>query len=221
MKPQQSGFTLIEIAVVLVIIGLLLGGVLGGQQLIQSARVRNIIDQQTSIQTAMFGFQDRYNALPGDYSEANATANIPNVTVGGNGNGLIESVAGVREEQTMVWTHLSNAGFITGTFNVATTTATPAQGNTPVNAFGGFVQLIHDNVYASSATTPIQRNIKTGNNIPAALLAEIDRKVDDGNPRTGRLRFSAFGPADPACLTAGDLWDAANNPNNCGSASLF
>ena len=67
---KQTGFTLIEIAIVLVIVGLLLGGVLKGQELITSARVRNMISQQDGIKAAYYGFQDRYRALPGDYREA-------------------------------------------------------------------------------------------------------------------------------------------------------
>src|ERR1043166_9992461 len=59
---KQNGFTLIEIAIVLVIIGLLLGGVLKGQELITSARVRNLISQQDGIKAAFFGFQDRFRA---------------------------------------------------------------------------------------------------------------------------------------------------------------
>src|ERR1700752_3599912 len=67
---KQTGFTLIEIAIVLVIIGLLLGGVLKGQELITSARVRNLISQQDGIKAAYFGFLDRFRALPGDYTQA-------------------------------------------------------------------------------------------------------------------------------------------------------
>src|SRR5512147_1160175 len=90
MRKPQAGFTLIEIAIVLVIIGLLLGGVLKGQELITSARVRNLISTQDGIKAAYFGFQDRYRALPGDYPGAQAFANIPNMvdnTMGGNGDG--------------------------------------------------------------------------------------------------------------------------------------
>ena len=58
---NQSGFTLIEIAIVLVIIGLLLGGVLKAQELITSAKVRNIISQQDGIKAAYYGFQDRFS----------------------------------------------------------------------------------------------------------------------------------------------------------------
>ena len=77
MMYKSRGFTLIEIAIVLVIIGLLLGGVLKGQELITGARVRNLISQQDGIKAAFFGFQDRFRALPGDY--AAATTNIAGV----------------------------------------------------------------------------------------------------------------------------------------------
>ena len=81
---KQAGFTLIEIAIVLVIIGLLLGGVLKGQELITSARVRNLISQQDGVKAAYLGFLDRFRALPGDYSNASTT--IANVAGAANGN---------------------------------------------------------------------------------------------------------------------------------------
>src|SRR5262245_42262252 len=90
---KQGGFTLIEIAIVLVIIGLLLGGVLKGQELITSARVRNVIQQQDGIKAAYFGFLDRFRAPPGDYTQASTNINCPPPPPGGctngNGNGQI------------------------------------------------------------------------------------------------------------------------------------
>ena len=66
MKKLQSGFTLIEIAIVLLIIGLLLGGVMKGQSMINSARVRSIANDLSGIEAGWISFQDRYRSLPGD-----------------------------------------------------------------------------------------------------------------------------------------------------------
>ena len=66
MKRSQSGFTLIEIAIVLVIIGLLLGGVLKGQELINGARVKNLAMDFKNIPVLVYGYQDKFKALPGD-----------------------------------------------------------------------------------------------------------------------------------------------------------
>ena len=66
MKKQQLGFTLIELAIVLVIIGLLLGGVLKGQELINSAKVKSMATDFKNIQVYLYGYQDKFKALPGD-----------------------------------------------------------------------------------------------------------------------------------------------------------
>ena len=185
---KQRGFTLIEIAIVLVIIGLLLGGVLKGQELITGARVRNLITQQDGIKAAYFGFLDRFRALPGDY--VNAKENIAGATLNGNGNGQIEIAATVlaptfpnAKEDLAVWEHLSRSGFITGAYTAgATYTATSAMSN----PYGALLMLRQSAGYADASATPTTRHIlTTGNQIPADLLAEIDRKVDDGAPKTG------------------------------------
>ena len=69
-NTKQGGFTLVEIAIVLVIIGLLLGGILKGQELINNAKVRSVADRQNSLKAAWFGFVDRYNFIPGDSKRA-------------------------------------------------------------------------------------------------------------------------------------------------------
>ena len=227
---KQGGFTLIEIAIVLVIIGLLLGGVLKGQELITSARVRNLISQQDGIKAAYFGFLDRFRALPGDYSQA--VANIANVTAGadGNNNGRIESIVGggTIDEHIAAWDHLSKAGFINSSYNYAVIPETNA--SAPTNPYARYLRIIYDNTYGTGA--PANRhNLKTGSQIPSDIMAEIDRKIDDGNPVGGTFQFSTYngggaggvapvGGAANQCYQ-GTAWSSATIDTNCGGTSLF
>ena len=227
MQRRQQGFTLIEIAIVLVIIGLLLGGVLKGQELITSARVRNVISTQDGIKAAYFGFLDRYRALPGDYNAA--IANIPGCATctNGNNNGQIRYIAAgdAIDEPNSVWEHLSKAGFITGSYVYAAGAAATAA-STPTNPYGVVMQLVFDNVYQDAAPTN-RHNLKTGPNIPSDILAEVDRKVDDGLATGGQMRYSVFGAVPPSaigvCATSPGTgaWQSATPNTNCGAATLF
>ncbi|MEX2163603.1 MAG: prepilin-type N-terminal cleavage/methylation domain-containing protein [Sulfuricaulis sp.] len=227
---KQKGFTLIEIAIVLVIIGLLLGGVLKGQELITSARVRNLISQQDGIKAAYFGFLDRFRALPGDYN--GAVANIAGATTNGNNNGQIRTIAAgdAVDEQIAAWEHLSRAGFINGSYTYLGGAETTA--SAPTNPYARFLQLIYDSVYAGTATN--RHNLKTGNQVPSDILAEVDRKIDDGVADGGTFRFSAYpgqttgggtaptGGAVGTCYVAANgPWNAAAPVTNCGASSLF
>ncbi|MGA7950124.1 MAG: prepilin-type N-terminal cleavage/methylation domain-containing protein [Thiobacillaceae bacterium] len=230
---KQQGFTLIEIAIVLVIIGLLLGGILQGQSLINSARVRNLISQVDGVKAAFYGFQDRYRALPGDFSQADTQVAGVAAGVKGNGNGQIEAVGALGTtitESIAVWDHLSHAGFITGAY---TYNATESQTTTPTNPWGAYIQLIYDDVYAvDSGTATPRHNLKTGNQVPVEVIAEVDRKIDDGNALRGIMRFSAYAnggtaPVDANCYDTNTgatkgLWSATSTgQTNCGAAILF
>src|SRR5262245_20606659 len=194
MKRYNGGFTLIEIAIVLVIIGLLLGGVLKGQELITGARVRNLISQQEGIKAAFFGFQDRYRALPGDYAAAATNINCSSGCPGGDGNGRIEAPNGTgAHEEIFAWTHLASAGFLNGSYAAASGVAAPADDNTPKNPYSQYVQVVYDAVYGDpGATPPAKHNVKTGSQVPVEIIAEVDRKIDDGKPYTGSFQFSVF-----------------------------
>jgi prepilin-type N-terminal cleavage/methylation domain-containing protein len=226
MKKREQGFTLIEIAIVLVIIGLLLGGVLKGQELITGARVRNLIQQQDGVKAAYFGFMDRYRAMPGDY--LNADTAIATGLINGDGDGQIEVANGTNNESVLVWAHLSRSGFINGSY---TYNATINDTSNPRNPYGGPVELMHDGIYGAGTTggtgaaapNALRPNLKTGTRIPAQIIAEIDRKVDDGLPDAGVFQRSTHGTPDTACITTGtpNVWNAGGNAANCGGATLF
>src|SRR3990172_7613220 len=107
MKRNQSGFTLIEIAIVLVIIGLLLGGVLKGQELINSAKVKNLASDFKNIPVFIYGYQDKFKSLPGD--DKAAVTHVA-ATTNGNGNGVIDGnwndAASSVPETVNFWQHV-------------------------------------------------------------------------------------------------------------------
>ncbi|HEX2825705.1 MAG TPA: prepilin-type N-terminal cleavage/methylation domain-containing protein [Burkholderiales bacterium] len=229
MKKRESGFTLIEIAIVLVIIGLLLGGVLKGQELITGARVRNLIQQQDGVKAAYFGFLDRYRALPGDYGAA--TTNISGTTADGNANGQIGGGTTAPVESILAWEHLAKSGFINGSYVYNGVTA-PSDASNPKNPYAGFMQLIFDGVYGAGGAVS-RHNLKTGANIPVEIVAELDRKVDDGAPYTGAFQFSTYAPTGGTAPTAADCvaantttptlttWNVSGGKSNCGGTSLY
>src|ERR1700759_1343365 len=105
MRTQQSGFTLVEIAIVLVIIGLLLGGVLKGQELINSAKAKAVIADFRNTATIVAAYQDRFRALPGD--DKTATTHLTGAaTTNGDGDGLITGAwnsTAAADESALAW----------------------------------------------------------------------------------------------------------------------
>lgn len=199
MNKLQRGFTLVEIAIVLVIIGLLLGGVLKGQEMITSAKVRNLADQGSAIKAAYFAFQDRYRAIPGDYD--NASNNINGVSGGvnggdGNGNGLVEA----DNDRGLFWLHLAAAGFLTGNYDgkaQANNLNCPSD-RCATNTYGAPMMFSYGTF--ADGTNRQANELRTGRSIPVDVLAELDRKIDDGLPRTGNFQV-----------------DSALNANTCRS----
>lgn len=227
----QHGLALVEVVLMVAIGGLLVGGVMKGQELITSARVHSLISQQESIKTAYLGFLDRYRAPPGDYQFASLNIAGVAANANGNGNGLITpaGIAGaIIDEHIAAWDHLSKAGYLNGIYNYAA--APEAITSAPTNVYARFLQLTYDNAYGPGISSP-SHNLKTGNYVPSDILAEVDRKVDDGVATTGSFRFSQYagGAGDPpptgsgACYAAAGsgTWMTALPAGNCGAASLL
>lgn len=233
---RQRGFTLVEIAIVLVIIGLLLGGILKGQELITSARVRNIADQNSGVQAAYYGFIDRYRQVPGDWPAAAADQAIPGVTTGGNASGRLDKSTTEWEEPLALWEQLSKSGFIQGNYTGGTTAPGAADTNlAPRNAFNGFLVLYRTSDYFDPVSPPTERlNLVLGRGIPVNVMRELDLKVDDGLPKSGVLRNAATSGAvlgtnaesSAACVTTPtgggpDIWDIAHNEQDCNAVYLY
>ncbi len=206
---RQGGFTLIEIAIVLVIIGLLLGGVLKGQELINTARVRALNNTVDGITAAWFSFQDRYRGFPGDYSQA--AVNLPGTPANGNGNGLVGAASGEAAERPNVWIHLQAAGYITGNFVVATVAADDygcLPTTCPDNGFGAGMNLNYGALRQEGGINA--HELITGRGIPVEVLAELDRKVDDGNAGSGAMQLGLAGTG----WVTGDVTACQNTTDN-------
>ena len=226
---KQKGFTLIEIAIVLVIIGLLLGGVLKGQELINTARVRALNNTVDGITAAWFSFQDRYRAFPGDYTQA--SVNLPGAPIDGDGNGLVGDDGGTDSpsERAMVWMHLQSAGYITGGYddNTATVDEVDEYGCPvticPDNGFGAGMNLTYGELRQAQTGSDAHELI-TGRGIPVEVIAELDRKVDDGSPDSGAMQLGIggtnwSGTDATACQAASDdtLYGLLTPSSNCAA----
>jgi hypothetical protein len=233
LRRRNLGFTLVETAIVIVVFGLMAQGFLLGQQLIASARVRNVLLQQLAVEAAFGGFQDRFRAPPGDYAAASTSIDCGAVPcLNGNGNGRIEPGPALRED-ILAWHHLTAAGFIAGNFSMQdAAVSSPDRDNNPVNIFGAYLQISADRAWGYSGNTSARHNAKTGNLVPAGILAEIDRKIDDGLPSSGRFQFSSYAGSGTApipgaaggCTTVDSpnaAWRITDGSENCGATTLL
>ncbi len=228
-RQMQQGFTLLELSIVLVIIGLIIGGITAGSDLIRAAEYNGAVSDINKYKLAVKTFKLKYNAVPADLKNAssywpscydngtnydNATSS-PKSSCDGNGNGLIDY-----DEWYYFWDHLSRAELVEGNYERSVTSGfpTPLVLDDPIYAEGGaglvdntgaIVRIIEDNVFIFLA--------------PANLLEEatyfIDVKMDDGKPHTGRVILTSRNSA--GCLAPGgeNNYDLtfSGNFNNCNT----
>jgi len=190
---RNGGFTLVEIAIVLVIIGLLLGGILKGQELMTNAKIKRTVNDFNGITAAVYSYMDRYAKLPGD--DDNASTRWNGVCGGnGDGDGYIEQAwlsVNDADESRKLWAHLRAAGLINGSLDNCTQ---------PTHAFGGRIG-IQRNVYGMVGTVICLEGIE-------GKIGEIlDRQLDDGDRDSGNLRGGNPGN--------GGTWNQSTNYNIC------
>ena len=203
MKRMQKGFTLVEIAIVLVIIGLLLGGILKGQEMITQAKIKNVISDFSGISAAYHGYQDRYRAVPGD--DPGAATRWAGAT-SGNGDGQLAGAYNsptATDESRLWWDHLRRAGFISGTGT-----------QQPLNAVNGIVGVQTGNAAGGTALGGVTSLIICSANLPDKIAIAADTQMDDGLISSGTVRGQLQAGVNPAINTAADAAPYAENGTN-------
>jgi prepilin-type N-terminal cleavage/methylation domain-containing protein len=205
MKRTNYGFTLVEIAIVLVIIGLLLGGILKGQEMITQAKIKNSVADFSGISAAYHGYQDRYRAIPGDDTNApgrwtTAPAATKSPTAGEAGNGTLQGKYNSQtdtDETRIWWDDLRRSGFVAGSGY-----------QQPFNAFSGMIGVQTGDAANGTALGGFSGLIMCSSNIPDKVAIAIDTQMDDGMIDKGTLRGQRQAGANPdilATVPAGDI----------------
>jgi prepilin-type N-terminal cleavage/methylation domain-containing protein len=204
---RQSGFTLIEIAIVLVIIGLLLGGILKGQELINSARVKNLGTDFRNIPLFIYGYQDKFRTLPGDDLEAvdHVNGTLATTPSGKQGNGVIDgdwNSPTKTDESYLFWQHVRLAGLAPGPTDV------DASNYFPLNASGGTIGIQSGTTDAGTApvvgadTKAISgAYVICSKGILGKFVKQLDIQMDDGKTDSGSMMATDYANNNIATTT--------------------
>ena len=206
--PSQKGFTLVEMSIVLIIIGLLVGGILKGQELIRNAQSKSLISQIDAYRAANNAFVDKYGQYPGDLSRASLLLPLKqdgtSLQVDGDGNGRIAGL-GNDDESLEYWQHLNAADLIGGITGVD-----------PVPGIGIRV----GNYWRLG--TPDSAALSTQALVPADEAYLLDIKIDDGRPGSGLVQAGDGGGAPQgACVNNGDYATVAAGAPACVLGFVF
>lgn len=196
MKARQTGFTLVEIAIVLVIIGLLLGGVLKGQQMIENARIKSVVNDMNGVSAAYNSYIDRYHAIPGDETLATMAARGWTNTAGGNANGALDITPAQTfnngGEQAAMWQALRASGMIPGDPTAVGIAAQPRTGT------GGIIG-VTTNAYGQTGASVCVSGLTTKQALGVDTV--IDGTLPANNTGTARGNTGAANPLAPVAAT--------------------
>jgi len=185
VERRERGFSLTEIAVVLVIIGLLASGTLAARELLHGARVKSLANDFVSVKTALDAYQDRFRALPGD--DRQADAHLAGATVlPGPANQRIDGAwdsAQPTDESTLFWQHARLAGLLPGRLDPS------GDQFLPRNVVSGRVGVSSVSAgQAQVAGLPGSIQVCSGG-LPGKLARQLDTLLDDGNTAAGALQL--------------------------------
>lgn len=214
-SPRTHGFTLVEISIVAVIIGFLVGGIMVGTDLLSSARQRKLLSEMERIASAANTFRLRFGCVPGDCTAAQITAYGAsfggancNGIAGVTGNGYVEMVGSApaacigyyncRCEQRTFADNLFNAGLVQNEFVSSSMLRSDAYSKGmiwPANYY--YSQGISDHWLVIQSREPTGNFFMPNDNgdtttISSNTSRQLDERVDDGNPLIGRVRMISY-----------------------------
>jgi prepilin-type N-terminal cleavage/methylation domain-containing protein len=196
MRSLQRGFTIVEIAVVLVIIGLLVGGILKGQEMITQAKIKRVIADFNGVSAAYYAYRDRYRAVPGN--DPNAATRWAGA-ISGDGDGHIGGLynsANANDESRLFWDHLRRAGLVSGTgstqpFNAVFGLMGAQTGDGAGPSYGPVLGI------DASGTGGLGGMILCSANVPDKIAIGVDAQMDDGAPATGAVHAQLQSAPNP------------------------
>jgi prepilin-type N-terminal cleavage/methylation domain-containing protein len=244
---NKSGFTLVELSIVLVIIGLIAGGILGGTTLIRAAELRAVSSEFNAFQVAVNSFKNKYRALPGDMKNAHrfwgllpgateagvcpTVGSTDDATCNGDGDGIVEFSQG---EPRHVWKHLANAGLIAGQYTGEYITPQQPGITGPASKYGGGVWAWGASYWMYNLGWDEENAFVLGAggggymdgsvDYPIFTVEDawsLDEKMDDGMPEEGNVR--AFNPLalNDCFVFATKEYNFAMDGNTCSMAFFF
>lgn len=215
---NQAGFSLIELAIVLMIMGLLIAGILKGRDLIESARLKRVISQLNELRMATSSFLDKYDALPGDFNKASSL--IKAGLQDGNGNGLVEGAGlSTGSEAMAFWSHLAGAGFIGSPGQEEDQNKGEFGKGAPESSLGGGFT-VETNPHGLGGLWFILGK-KNGDHGDGGLLTptqamSLDKRLDNGHPTSGKVRaFDGSDVSAHSCVTGDGTYNIENNEATC------
>jgi prepilin-type N-terminal cleavage/methylation domain-containing protein len=209
MRKKHNAFSLVELSIVIIILGLLIASITVGRDLIRASKIRNLVTQLSSYSTAMNTFEMKYSAMPGDISNPSRRGLGSHA---GDGDGLIEDSDGgdpdlADNELVYFWEHLNEAGFINGSYDGDSDNGALGETFPEVKIGGGITiyglestqnNYFHIGIQDSQDGEQVFANVF----VPEDAFS-LDNKFDDGFPLRGiviaRTVECTSGPTEFSC----------------------